>query len=213
MTGGRDVRVAFVGDSFVAGVGDPSGLGWVGRLVAAAFAIGVPLTAYNLGVRRETSREICQRSSTELSTRLPAEVDARVVLSCGVNDTTWESDGPRLMPAESEANVEVLLAKFRARGWPVLVVGPAPVGDLPQHQRIAELASRFAAAAERQCVPYVDVFGRLRADRNWLEEAAAFDGAHPGSRGYQRLADLILPTWLSWLETSIAAPERHGTPD
>jgi lysophospholipase L1-like esterase len=29
-----DVRVCFVGDSFVAGVGDPRHLGWAGRLAA-----------------------------------------------------------------------------------------------------------------------------------------------------------------------------------
>ena len=28
----RDLRVCFVGDSYVAGVGDTAGLGWVGRL-------------------------------------------------------------------------------------------------------------------------------------------------------------------------------------
>lgn len=30
----RDIRVTFVGDSIVAGVGDPAGHGWVGRVVA-----------------------------------------------------------------------------------------------------------------------------------------------------------------------------------
>ena len=50
-----DLRVCFLGDSLVAGVGDPDGLGWVGRLVAGAFAAGAPLTAYPLGIRRQTS--------------------------------------------------------------------------------------------------------------------------------------------------------------
>ena len=44
-----DRRVLFFGDSIVAGVGDPEGRGWVGRVVAASFASGLPLTAYPLG--------------------------------------------------------------------------------------------------------------------------------------------------------------------
>ena len=40
----RDLRICFVGDSFVAGVGDPLCLGWPGRLAARTFADGQPLT-------------------------------------------------------------------------------------------------------------------------------------------------------------------------
>jgi lysophospholipase L1-like esterase len=51
-----DVRVCFLGDSFVAGVGDPHCLGWAGRLAALSHARGLLLTVYNLGVRRDTTR-------------------------------------------------------------------------------------------------------------------------------------------------------------
>ncbi|MGK8554371.1 GDSL-type esterase/lipase family protein [Nocardia gipuzkoensis] len=87
----RDLWVCFVGDSFVAGVGDERCLGWAGRLGAAAHAEGVPLTAYNLGVRRQTSAEILDRWLIECSPRLPEGVDARVVLSFGVNDAMCET--------------------------------------------------------------------------------------------------------------------------
>lgn len=43
-----DRRVLFVGDSIVAGVGDPQGRGWVGRIGEAAWASGLPPTAYAL---------------------------------------------------------------------------------------------------------------------------------------------------------------------
>ena len=66
-----DLRVVFVGDSFVAGVGDPEGRGWVGRVVAAAHAAGLPLTAYNLGVRRETSADVLARELEFGVGRLP----------------------------------------------------------------------------------------------------------------------------------------------
>lgn len=53
----REIHVLFFGDSHTVGVGEPSGLGWVGLIVAATHAAGISLVAYNLGVRGETSRE------------------------------------------------------------------------------------------------------------------------------------------------------------
>ncbi len=86
----RDVRVLFFGDSLVAGVGDETGLGWVGRSVAAAHAAGIALTPYNLGVRRDTSRDILSRWENEARPRLAVEATMRVVFSFGANDTTIE---------------------------------------------------------------------------------------------------------------------------
>jgi lysophospholipase L1-like esterase len=41
-----EIHVLFFGDSHTVGVGDPSGLGWVGRVVAATHAEGIPLVPY-----------------------------------------------------------------------------------------------------------------------------------------------------------------------
>jgi hypothetical protein len=76
-----DRRVLFFGDSLVAGVGDPEGRGWVGRVVEASFGAGMPLTAYNLGVRRETSVEIAGRWQAEAPPRLTPEAECSVVFS------------------------------------------------------------------------------------------------------------------------------------
>ena len=95
-----DWRVCFVGDSFGQGVGDTTGLGWVGRVAAGAHAWDAGLTAYNLGVRRDTSADIAIRWQAECEARLPAEgVEAGVVFSFDANDTTVE-DGRRRVPEE-----------------------------------------------------------------------------------------------------------------
>src|SRR5688500_4352961 len=97
MTG--DIRICFIGDSFVNGTGDDTALGWVGRVCAAARARGVGLTAYNLGIRRDTSLGVLARCEQEWSRRLPVGVDGvdgvdgRIVLSFGVNDTVVDADG------------------------------------------------------------------------------------------------------------------------
>ena len=197
-----DVRVILVGDSFVAGVGDPEGLGWVGRVVAAAFAAGVPLTAYNLGVRRNTTADVQARWHTEVAARLTDDADCRLVVSVGSNDANHEHGRPRVEPADSVENLSRTLAGARRLELPVLLVGPAPANDGAQQERVSTLSTEFRDLAERHGVPYVDIAGPLTESELWKRELAAGDGAHPGSDGYALLAGLIRPTWLKWLSAA-----------
>ncbi|GAB4083142.1 G-D-S-L family lipolytic protein [Modestobacter muralis] len=193
-----DVRVCAVGDSFVAGVGDPDHLGWVGRLAARS---PVPLTSYVLGVRGQTSRQVLARWRAECDLRLPADVDGRVVVSFGVNDTTLVDGVPRVAPADSAAHLAALLADSP---WPVLVVGPPPVDDVAQNGRTAGLDAAFAEVCRERGVPYVGVLTPLLASPVWMREVTTGDGAHPGAAGYAELAVLVRPAWDDW----IAEPGR-----
>jgi acyl-CoA thioesterase-1 len=91
-----DIRICFIGDSFVNGTGDPLCLGWTGRVSAAAIQQGYAVTSYNLGIRWETSADIAARWRDECARRLPAHSDGRVVFSFGANDTTVEQGRQRL---------------------------------------------------------------------------------------------------------------------
>jgi acyl-CoA thioesterase-1 len=195
----RDIRVIFCGDSFVAGVGDDTGLGWVGRVVAGAFAAGVPLTAYNLGIRRETSAAVLERWEAEARPRVSPEADCRVVFSFGANDATVENRKPRVSPADSVAGLSRAIARAGQLALAVLVVGPPPANDDDQQGRIIRLSASFAEVAAARGVPYVDVAGALRASPTWSQEAQAGDGAHPGRQGYALLAELVMEPWLEWL--------------
>jgi lysophospholipase L1-like esterase len=196
---GRDLRVCFVGDSFVAGVGDPEHLGWPGRLAARSERDGLPLTRYVLGVRRQTSAEVAARWAAECAPRLTGEWESRVVLSTGVNDTTEEDGASRLAPERSVAALGEVLAGAATAGWPVLVVGPPAVADDAHNERTAALDDRFAHHCADRGVPYVPVVRALAADPVWMREVAAGDGAHPGAAGYTVLADLVRPHWQEWL--------------
>jgi lysophospholipase L1-like esterase len=196
----RDLRICFLGDSFVAGVGDPEHLGWAGRLAAGSTRDGLALTSYVLGVRRQTTAEIAARWAPECRPRLAGgRWEARVVLSAGVNDTTEEDGAPRLAPQESVGALTGVLTGAADAGWPVLVVGPPAVADAAQNERIADLDDRFARTCADHGVPYVSVVAALAADPTWREEVAAGDGAHPGADGYALLAGLVRPHWQRWL--------------
>jgi acyl-CoA thioesterase I len=207
-----DLRVCFVGDSFVAGVGDPEHLGWAGRLCAASERAGLPVTRYVLGVRRQTTAEVAERWAAECRPRLAdGDWEPRVVLSTGVNDTTEVAGAPRSTPQESVTALTGMLTGAGAAGWPVLVVGPPAVADDVQNDRIADLDERFARACADHGVPYVPVVATLAADPTWRAEVAAGDGAHPGAAGYAVLADLLRPSWERWVSAGPQPSEGRWT--
>jgi lysophospholipase L1-like esterase len=196
-----DRRVLFFGDSFVAGVGDPTGRGWVGRVVAASFDAGLPLVAYNLGVRRETSLEVAARWVGEARPRMRAQASYGVVFGFGVNDTTAEDGRLRVEADDAVDALARVLDGAHELGLPALVVGPPPVGEPAQDVRVGDLSAAFARVAAAHGSPFVDVFGSLCANAAWTAEATAGDGAHPGAGGYSALARLVLSGgWLEWLD-------------
>lgn len=193
-----DLRVAVFGDSFVNGTGCPDGLGWVGRVTAAARHGGCNLTTYNLGIRRDTSHDIAARWREETARRMPAGIDGRLVFSFGVNDCVAENGRPRVAFHETLAATEAMLAGAQL-DRPVLMVGPPPMAGLDD--RIARLSVALAALCDGHGIPYLDIHTPLAADPVWRAEAGSGDGAHPGAAGYARLAALVIawPAWQDWV--------------
>jgi len=201
MTEPADRRILFAGDSFVAGVGDPTGLGWVGRVVAACHAAGRPLTAYNLGVRGDTSAQVAARWAVEARARMAAaDASYGIVFALGTNDATHEHGRARVEPTRSVGTLGRMIAAACTAGLDVFVVGPPPAGERAQDDRVCLLSRRFAELASARGVPFVETAAVLRATRAWTAEAAAGDGAHPGAAGYAVLASIVLGGgFLDWL--------------
>ncbi len=202
-----DLRLLCFGDSFTAGIGDPHGQGWVGRVVAAAYAAGRPLTAYALGVRRETSVEVAVRWRFEAMPRLLAGADCRVVFAVGANDTTAEDGRVRVTPDRSCMALDKMLDQAATLGLPAAVAGPPPVGDAAQQARAVALSEAFAGVCAARGVPFWPVAEALLASPAWLEEQAAGDGAHPAAGGYDLLADALVEAGLlAWLLAPAVTP-------
>ena len=193
----RDVRVCFVGDSYVAGLGDSSGLGWVGRVTVAGLARGLPLTAYNLGVRRDTSVLVSERIGREVRPRLAPASDPRVVVSFGVNDTVVEEGVVRVSGADTVAALERSIAAVAPAH--VLLVGPPAVDDDAHAERIDALNEVLRERALLLGVGFVDSFTETSTDALWREQVRDGDGYHPDAAGYQRLAEIVGGPVLDWL--------------
>ncbi len=200
------MRICFFGDSFVNGVGDPSALGWTGRVVAAARGRGLDITAYDLGIRRDTSADIAARWRAEADRRLPPDTPARLLFGFGANDACPGPDGGLRVPvAQTLVTAEAILTDA-ARRAPTLMIGPIPVLDDPAiDARIAALSADLAHLCRRLAVPFVPVFDVVSTCEPWRREAATGDGTHPGAEGYAALAEALwaTPGFRTWLHPDL----------
>ncbi len=188
MTG--QVRLAVLGDSFVAGIGDPEHRGWVGRVAATLMDEGQPVTCYALGVRRQTTAEVLARARHELAPRLLPETRNGVIVSTGVNDTQKDEGRRRLSLQGSVETLQELLSisKLYAQA---LVVGPPPVANRDHNDRIVVLSDTFSKVCAKREIGFIETCRPLLGDAAWSAEVSSGDGAHPGAAGYAALADVV----------------------
>ena len=81
------MRICFIGDELVAGVGDPRGLGWVGR-VNAHSTFDLPATFLTLAVPSETTKQMAARWEAEVLPRLAEGEPHGLVDRCGSGATS-----------------------------------------------------------------------------------------------------------------------------
>ena len=193
----QDIRICYIGDSFVNGTGDETCLGWSGRLSSNAITHERAITHYNLGIRRNTSADILQRWEQECNQRLPGMCDGRMVLSCGVNDMVIESNKLRVSPEDSYENVRQILRGASVK-YKTVMVGPAPVGDADLNTRLKALSEAYAQLAKALGIPYIEVLSHLISDQKYLQESKENDGYHPKSYGYTAISNIILGSNNWW---------------
>ncbi|HUR71013.1 MAG TPA: GDSL-type esterase/lipase family protein [Candidatus Limnocylindrales bacterium] len=193
----NDLRICFIGDSFVHGSEDPEYLGWTGRVSILARERGYKLTCYDLGVRRETSSEIAARWELEARRRLPHPCTPYVVFSYGVNDTTVEEGRTRVPQLVSIENTRQILQTARQCDYRTALIGPPPIADRQHNDRTRQLSLAMGQVAKAEGVEFLSTFDALYADAVWMAEVSAGDGAHPGAAGYARFAALV-DAWKGW---------------
>jgi acyl-CoA thioesterase I len=197
--GRRDVGICFIGSSMTAGYGDPKGLGWVGRVVSRTQHPDLDLTAYNLGVRGDTSARVMSRWRDETTPRWANRTEKRLVISVGANDV---ATGVSL--ARSRLNLANILDEATTNGVAVFCVGLVPSLDADLNARIQALAEAQADVCARRSVTYVDCFRPLVGHEQWLSDVhASPDRVHPGQAGYGLIAWLVLHNgWNDWMRIS-----------
>jgi lysophospholipase L1-like esterase len=197
--GPRDVGLVFVGASLVAGVGDPKGQGWVSRVVGRTHHPDLELTAYNLGVRGDTTADVLARWKQEAAPRWQGRTEKRLVVSVGGNDA---ATGVTL--ARHRLNLANILDDAASAGIGTFVVSPPPTDDEELNAKLDVLVDAQADVCSRRGVPFVDCFAPLLGHDQWQSDLASSRPAHhPGQAGYGLIAWLVLHNgWYDWLQIS-----------
>jgi acyl-CoA thioesterase I len=197
--GPRDVAIVFIGASLVAGVGDPKGQGWVSRVVGRTHHSELELTAYNLGVRGDTTADVLGRWKAECEPRWRGRGEKRLVVSVGGNDA---ATGVTL--ARHRLNLANILDDAASAGIGTFVVSPTPVDDEELNAKLDVLVEAQADVCSRRNVPFVDCFRPLLGHEQWQSDLAASSVPHhPGQAGYGLIAWLVLHNgWYDWLQIS-----------
>lgn len=178
--------ICYFGDSITLGYGDPSGLGWPGRVSGRLAGLGVDVTHYNLGVRKNTSSLLAKRWKREAAPRLIPDMEHKLVFSFGVADVFND-----VAPADSLAAAETMLSEAKAAGE-VLLVGPSPVTDAERTGKIGSLSGELAQLCAKLGVPFVPVVDGMLASPLYVESLRDGDNIHPTLPGYAALAEHIL---------------------
>ncbi|MBO6504730.1 MAG: hypothetical protein JJ850_05010 [Kordiimonadaceae bacterium] len=185
--------IGFFGDSFVTGVSDPEGLGWVGRICQAD-----NLRFKNFGVQGDTSEDVLARWRKQAE----AARCSALVFSFGANDClNGDNRRPRVGQLDRLKNTKTILSAAKQMG-PTLLVSPLPIADDEKiTDRIADTARQLTTIARANGVLYANIFEDVRASSVWREEALAGDGAHPGAAGYAHVADILSQNsvWRDWV--------------
>jgi acyl-CoA thioesterase-1 len=180
-------RVVFLGDSISAGLHLPADQAFPAVVQQKLATRGVHFQLMNAGLSGDTSAGGLRRIDWLLK-----QSPALVVIELGGND------GLRGVPLPSiEANLRALIAKVKAQGARVLLLGMRipPSYGADYAQGFADLYPRLAAELAVPLVPtFMDGVGGV-------PELNLEDGLHPTAQGHEKLAETLAPKLAEQLAT------------
>jgi acyl-CoA thioesterase-1 len=174
------INIVGFGDSLMAGYGLPAGEGFTDQLERALRGKGLDVRVANAGVSGDTTSGGLAR----LDWSVPDGTDL-VILELGANDMLRGID-----PDLVEMNLDAMLARLKARGIPVLLVGMVAAPNLG-HAYAEAFGTIYPRLAQKYDVPLYPFFLDGTAGNATL---LLEDGMHPNAQGVARMVEGILPT-------------------
>lgn len=191
-------NIIIFGDSIAWGSGESPNIGWAGRLKEVHEVKGPWNRVYNLAIPGETSEKLLKHFDPSLIARASIREDDNntVVLALGINDTQ-EQNGVRKVSLENfEKNISQVLSTAKKYVQEIYVVSLSNLGkeeslDWEEGKnysmnRIREYNSCLKKLSEKFDCTFIDV-------EDVLDGEDLTDGLHPNSKGYDKLAEIIIP--------------------
>ncbi|UAK25073.1 arylesterase [Sphingomonas nostoxanthinifaciens] len=171
------------GDSLTAGYGLPPAQGFTAQLEAALNRDGMAARVANGGVAGDTAAQARARLLWGL--RGLGAVPDLAIVELGANDMLRG-----LPPAQAQANLDMILAAFRARHIPVLLAGMRTAPNLgPDYAHAFEAI--YPTLARKYRVPLYPFFLAGVAGQRALIQG---DGLHPNPKGVAIVVRGIVPS-------------------
>jgi acyl-CoA thioesterase I len=193
----QKTRICLFGDGLMSHIGSEPGLAWNQQLMTDAQSQYPKLKCYQLGIEEDTSLELMLRIADEADKRFLNEGDNRLVICLGINDTFAEKIKPQLSTKESIAHMTTVLIDLRKQ-YKILIVGPSPVFDPQQNQRIKRLSGALAELCQKARVGYISLFNALLDDVEYKREVHTIDNLHPGQKGHDKIFEIIKNERIWW---------------
>ncbi len=175
----RPVKLVAFGDSLTAGYGLPAGQAFPVKLEQALKAKGLAVEIANAGVSGDTATDGLSR----IDWSVPDGVDG-VILELGANDALRGLD-----PKITRDALDKLLARFKARGIPVLLTGMRAPPNMGADY-VARFDAIFPDLAKAHDVPLYPFFLDGVAALRDLNQR---DGIHPTAAGVDLIVARIAP--------------------
>lgn len=172
-------RIVAFGDSLTAGLGVPADDSYPAQLQRWLDGAGYPFRVVNAGVSGDTTAGGVRRVDWVLKSD-----PSLVILELGGNDGLRGID-----PAQTRANLEAIIRKFRAVGVPVVLVGmklPPNYGG----RFTRDFADIYPELARKYDLPFMPFF---LEDVALNEELTQADGIHPTGEGYAVIVRNLTP--------------------
>ncbi len=189
----RNLRLFFVGDELITGVGDSRALGWTGRVLAHTSFPGA-LTPISLAFPGEDTATLTKRWESEVIPRIDRDADNRLVIGLGSYDIDKKISATR-----SRLHLANLLDNANRLQLKPFVVGPPPRPDADSNT-LRLLSAAYAEVCTRRAVPYVETFTPLNQHEQWNTDTAISGNRIPDQAGYGLISWLVLHKgWYQWL--------------
>jgi acyl-CoA thioesterase-1 len=180
------LRIAMLGDSITAGYGLAPREALPVKLEAALKAAGRDVAIVNHGVSGDTTAGGLARLDWMMGDK-----PRLVLVALGANDALRGTD-----PAETERNLDAIIAKLKAEGAAVMLFGmAAPRNYGPEYTKAFD--GLYPRLAEKHRIPlYPFLLDGVAMERE-LNQA---DGIHPNIKGVEVLVARIAPAILKALD-------------
>ncbi len=192
----KPINICIFGDSITWGAYLPFRIGWVNQIRDILERKNSQIAVYDLGIDRNTSKDLLTRFDTEASARKPDVV----VFAIGINDSLYRNNPNNRETGESDfkLNLEKLVDKAKTFTDKVVFVGLVKGDDSKTTPLLRSTSGKFydkqsaykyneiiKTVAQENNLGFVDILSKL-------DDTDFDDGLHPNVKGHSKISDEVI---------------------